>query len=336
MAGSERLRVGVIMGSDSDMGTMREATRALREVGGLEPTVGYEAGVVSAHRTPKLMGDYAKQAAGRGVDVIIAGAGGSAHLPGMVASETGLPVLGVAVTSSPEDMNRALGALIGMPDGKPLVTFQTGKGAYQAGVLASRILALEGSANKVGIVASAEQDRDTMGHVGRALSMLGLRETVDYDYLLPEDMDLARGAEWAKHNHLAVLVGSTNNQESRFIHDMNSAVDVPVLGVAAIDKKQADKMSPALSSLVNSEVPVAASQTVTGAFNAGLMAARILALHNPTLRGSIVDYNQSLVADNLAKNTIMGRIGDVAYDALKEDEVAFQAALAAEIEAQRA
>ena len=135
------LRVGVIMGSDSDLATMRHVGRALQAVG-LAPTVDYEERVISAHRTPDRMAAYAAAAAGRGLRVIVAGAGGSAHLPGMVASETLLPVVGVAVTSAPDTLNRALGSMIGMPEGKPLATFQGPAGAYNAGLFAARILAL--------------------------------------------------------------------------------------------------------------------------------------------------------------------------------------------------
>src|SRR5665213_1504855 len=109
-AGAESLKVGVIMGSDSDLGIMRHTGRALRDAG-LEPLVDYEMRVISAHRTSDVMGEYAAEAVERGLQVIVAGAGGSAHLPGMVASETTLPVLGVAATSHPEIINRPLRSL---------------------------------------------------------------------------------------------------------------------------------------------------------------------------------------------------------------------------------
>lgn len=134
-------RVGIVMGSASDLPTMRHAGRALTELG-LRATVDYEERIVSAHRTPAAMARYAAEAAGRGLQVVIAGAGGSAHLPGMVASECHLPVLGVAVTSSPDTLNRALGSMIGMPEGRPLATFQGPAGAYNAGLFAARVLAL--------------------------------------------------------------------------------------------------------------------------------------------------------------------------------------------------
>jgi 5-(carboxyamino)imidazole ribonucleotide mutase len=137
---SEQLRVGVIMGSDTDLDVMQHAGRALTRMG-LQSTIDYEERVISAHRTPHEMNEYAATAEERGLQVIIAGAGGSAHLPGMVASETILPVLGIAITSSPDVLNRALGSMIGMPEGKPLATFQGSAGAFNAGLFAARILA---------------------------------------------------------------------------------------------------------------------------------------------------------------------------------------------------
>lgn len=136
---SENLRIGVIMGSDSDLGTMRHVGRALNELG-LAFGEDYEERVISAHRTPRRMMDYAQTAKGRGLRIIIAGAGGSAHLPGMVASETVLPVLAVVITKSPDVMNRALGSMIGMPEGKPLAVFQAEAGAFNAGLFAARLL----------------------------------------------------------------------------------------------------------------------------------------------------------------------------------------------------
>jgi 5-(carboxyamino)imidazole ribonucleotide mutase len=133
------LRIGIIMGSDSDLEVMRHVGRALATLG-LQSNTDYEERVISAHRTPQLMAKYAAGAADRGLKMIIAGAGGSAHLPGMVASETLLPVLGVAITSSPDTLNRALGSMIGMPEGKPLATFQGKAGAFNAGLFAARLL----------------------------------------------------------------------------------------------------------------------------------------------------------------------------------------------------
>jgi len=128
--------VGVIMGSDSDWPTMRPATEVLADFG-----VGYEVRVVSAHRTPHAMLDYAGQAAGRGVKVIIAGAGGAAHLPGMVASATPLPVIGVPVPLKHLDGLDSLLSIVQMPAGVPVATVSIG-GARNAGLLAVRMLGI--------------------------------------------------------------------------------------------------------------------------------------------------------------------------------------------------
>lgn len=127
--------VGVIMGSDSDWPTMKAAAEALDEFG-----VGYEVRVVSAHRTPHAMLDYAGTAADRGLSVIIAGAGGAAHLPGMVASATPLPVIGVPVPLKYLDGMDSLLSIVQMPAGVPVATVSIG-GARNAGLLAVRILA---------------------------------------------------------------------------------------------------------------------------------------------------------------------------------------------------
>jgi 5-(carboxyamino)imidazole ribonucleotide mutase len=129
-------QVGVIMGSDSDYGVMGAAAEALAEF-----DVAHEVRVVSAHRTPLGMAEYAQQAAGRGLKVIIAGAGGAAHLPGMVASLTTLPVIGVPVPLSTLDGMDSLLSIVQMPAGVPVATVSIG-GARNAGLLAVRILAL--------------------------------------------------------------------------------------------------------------------------------------------------------------------------------------------------
>jgi 5-(carboxyamino)imidazole ribonucleotide mutase len=127
-------RVGLIMGSDSDWPVMSEAAEALAEF-----EVPFEVGVVSAHRTPGRMLTYAQDAAGRGIDVIIAGAGGAAHLPGMVASATPLPVIGVPVPLARLDGLDSLLSIVQMPAGVPVATVSIG-GARNAGLLAVRIL----------------------------------------------------------------------------------------------------------------------------------------------------------------------------------------------------
>lgn len=129
------MTVGVIMGSDSDWATMRAAVEALDEF-----EVAHEVGVVSAHRTPVQMIEYARTAAERGIQVIIAGAGGAAHLPGMVASVTPLPVIGVPVPLKHLDGMDSLLSIVQMPAGVPVATVSIG-GARNAGLLAVRILA---------------------------------------------------------------------------------------------------------------------------------------------------------------------------------------------------
>jgi 5-(carboxyamino)imidazole ribonucleotide mutase len=127
-------RVGVIMGSDSDWSVMADAAEALAEF-----DVPFEVGVVSAHRTPDRMLDYARTAAGRRIEVIIAGAGGAAHLPGMVASATPLPVIGVPVPLAKLEGLDSLLSMVQMPAGVPVATVSIG-GARNAGLLAVRIL----------------------------------------------------------------------------------------------------------------------------------------------------------------------------------------------------
>lgn len=129
--------VGVIMGSKSDWETMKLACSMLEEL-----DVPYEKRVVSAHRTPDLMFEYAETAAARGLKVIIAGAGGAAHLPGMVAAKTTLPVIGVPVKSSNLNGLDSLLSIVQMPAGVPVATVAIGNsGAANAGLLAAQILA---------------------------------------------------------------------------------------------------------------------------------------------------------------------------------------------------
>lgn len=131
--------VGIIMGSQSDWPVMQEAARMLEAMG-----VAYEAKIVSAHRTPDRLVEYAKSAKGRGLKVIIAGAGGAAHLPGMAASMTPLPVLGVPVQSKALKGLDSLLSIVQMPKGIPVGTLAIGEaGAANAGLLAASIIALE-------------------------------------------------------------------------------------------------------------------------------------------------------------------------------------------------
>ena len=132
----KNILVGVIMGSTSDWETLQHAADVLEEFG-----VPYEAKVVSAHRTPGLMADYAAEAAARGLEVIIAGAGGAAHLPGMVASMTTVPVLGVPVQSRTLNGLDSLLSIVQMPGGVPVGTLSIGRsGAINAALLAVAIL----------------------------------------------------------------------------------------------------------------------------------------------------------------------------------------------------
>jgi 5-(carboxyamino)imidazole ribonucleotide mutase len=134
--------VGIIMGSRSDWATMRHAAETLEALG-----VAHESKVVSAHRTPQRLYDYAHAAAGRGLKVLIAGAGGAAHLPGMAASMTSLPVLGVPVQSAALSGLDSLLSIVQMPGGVPVGTLAIGKaGAINAGLLAAQILALSDQA----------------------------------------------------------------------------------------------------------------------------------------------------------------------------------------------
>lgn len=130
-----KAKVGIIMGSRSDLGIMEEAANVLKELG-----IEYELTVVSAHRTPERMFDYAQNAAERGLKVIIAGAGGAAHLPGMVASITHLPVIGVPVKSSNSiDGWDSVLSILQMPNGIPVATVAL-NAAKNAGILAAQIL----------------------------------------------------------------------------------------------------------------------------------------------------------------------------------------------------
>lgn len=135
---SKKPLVGIIMGSQSDMGTMQHAADILKEL-----KVPHEVKIVSAHRTPKRLYDYAENAKSRGIRVIIAGAGGAAHLPGMVAAMTVLPVLGVPVESKALKGLDSLLSIAQMPGGVPVGTLAVGKaGAKNAGLLAASIIAL--------------------------------------------------------------------------------------------------------------------------------------------------------------------------------------------------
>jgi len=131
-------QVSIVMGSDSDLEIMREAAKALDEFG-----IAYEIDVTSAHRSPDRTADFARQAAGRGIRVIIAGAGGAAHLAGVIAAHTTLPVIGVPIPSTSLNGMDSLLSTVQMPAGIPVATVAIGKpGATNAGILAAQMIAL--------------------------------------------------------------------------------------------------------------------------------------------------------------------------------------------------
>jgi phosphoribosylaminoimidazole carboxylase PurE protein len=133
-----KVLVSIVMGSDSDLDIMREAAKSLEEFG-----IGYEIDVTSAHRSPDRTAEYAKKAADRGIRVIIAGAGGAAHLAGVIAAHTTLPVIGVPIPSTSLNGMDSLLATVQMPAGIPVATVAIGKpGATNAGILAAQILGL--------------------------------------------------------------------------------------------------------------------------------------------------------------------------------------------------
>lgn len=135
-------KIGIIMGSQSDWSTMREAASVLDELG-----VAYETRIVSAHRTPDRLWDYGKTAVDRGLKAIIAGAGGAAHLPGMMASKTRIPVIGVPVQTKALSGVDSLYSIVQMPKGFPVATMAIGAaGAANAGLMAAAILANEDAA----------------------------------------------------------------------------------------------------------------------------------------------------------------------------------------------
>lgn len=141
------VQVGIIMGSTSDWETMRHAAETLDEL-----NVPYETKVISAHRTPDLLFEYASGAAARGIKVIVAGAGGAAHLPGMTASKTSLPVFGVPVESKTLKGMDSLLSIVQMPAGVPVGTVAIGRaGAINAALLAARVIALSDTAVRAAV-----------------------------------------------------------------------------------------------------------------------------------------------------------------------------------------
>jgi len=156
-------RVGIVMGSDSDWPVMKDAAEALAEF-----DIAFEADVVSAHRMPEEMLAYGKEAAGRGLQVIIAGAGGAAHLPGMLASVTPLPVIGVPVPLKYLDGMDSLLSIVQMPAGVPVAAVAVGN-ARNAGLLAVRILAAGDAGLQQKMVEFQAALRDTAQQKGKAV-----------------------------------------------------------------------------------------------------------------------------------------------------------------------
>lgn len=151
-------RVGLIMGSNSDWDTLQRAAEILQSFG-----IAFEKRVVSAHRTPDLLFEYAASAAGRGLKCIIAGAGGAAHLPGMVAAKTHLPVLGVPVQSRALKGMDSLLSIVQMPKGIPVATFAIGEaGAANAALFAAALLANEDAEIRAKLLAFRQQQTDTV------------------------------------------------------------------------------------------------------------------------------------------------------------------------------
>ena len=165
--------VAIIMGSDSDLPVMSDACRALDEL-----EVAYEVTIVSAHRTPRRMVEYAESAAGRGIRVIIAGAGGAAHLPGMVAALTELPVIGVPVKGSTLEGLDSLLSIVQMPRGVPVATVAINN-ARNAALLAARILGLVEPAVRERIAAARRESDAAVRAKARRLEEVGWEEYLD-------------------------------------------------------------------------------------------------------------------------------------------------------------
>ena len=158
MSAREHAVVGVVMGSRSDLETMEHATKRLEELG-----IPHEVLIVSAHRTPDWMAEYARTAESRGLRILIAGAGGAAHLPGMLAAHTLLPVLGVPVVATPLQGLDALLSIAQMPGGVPVGTLAVGPaGATNAAMLAARILAAHDTALHERLERFRDAQRDTV------------------------------------------------------------------------------------------------------------------------------------------------------------------------------
>ena len=159
MTQASQAKVGVVMGSRSDLETMRHACETLQSLG-----IAHHARVLSAHRTPDEMFAYAESARGRGLEVIIAGAGGAAHLPGMLAAKTDLPVLGVPIGGTALNGQDSLYSIVQMPRGVPVATFAIGRaGAVNAALFAARMFSLHDASVRGAIEAYAEALKSAAG-----------------------------------------------------------------------------------------------------------------------------------------------------------------------------
>jgi len=159
--------VSIVMGSDSDLEIMREAAKALEDFG-----IGYEIDVTSAHRSPERTAEFARKAADRGIRVIIAGAGGAAHLAGVIAAHTTLPVIGVPIPSTALNGLDSLLATVQMPAGIPVATVAIGKaGATNAGILAAQILGLSSAGIDKKLTAHKENLANSVEEKSRKLKM---------------------------------------------------------------------------------------------------------------------------------------------------------------------
>jgi phosphoribosylaminoimidazole carboxylase PurE protein len=164
---STKPRVSIVMGSDSDLDVMREAAKTLDEFG-----IEYEIDVTSAHRSPERTAEYARKAAARGIRVIIAGAGGAAHLAGVIAAHTSIPVIGVPIPSTSLQGLDSLLATVQMPAGIPVATVAIGKpGATNAAVLAAQILALSSDPLARKLAAHKEQLANSVEEKSRKLKI---------------------------------------------------------------------------------------------------------------------------------------------------------------------
>lgn len=168
--------VGIVMGSDSDLPVMREAADILEQLG-----ISREVVISSAHRAPDKTSEYARTAAGRGIQVIIAGAGGAAHLPGVIAAYTTLPVIGVPIKSGALNGIDALYAIVQMPAGIPVATVAV-DGARNAGILAAQIIALKDEAVrkkleqfKAGLAKGVEEKNSRLKSLGIELYLAGMK-----------------------------------------------------------------------------------------------------------------------------------------------------------------